>query len=63
MLAKQSIGMKGLAAEGSTIPYQLSFNPFEMTNSSILVTGPSTYVYLKIVRGEENATHFNTVHS
>jgi hypothetical protein len=64
LLAKQHIGIKGLGTEGSNIPYQLSYNPFDMSFSQILVTGPSTFVYLKVMASEESQQMtFNVVHS
>jgi hypothetical protein len=48
ILAKQSIGMRGLTATESQIPYQLSYNPMDLNCSKVLITGPSTYIYLKV---------------
>ena len=39
--------MKGVATD-SLIPYQVSYKPRDYDSSPILVTGPSTFVYLKV---------------
>ena len=44
--------MRG-AITDSLIPYQVSYNPGDYSGSSILVTGPSTFVYLKVKTNEE----------
>ena len=62
-LAKQQIGMKGGVDGYDKIPFQLSYNPGDMTASSVLVTGPSTFVYLKIATNEEKESVFNLVHT
>jgi len=64
-LAKEKIGMRGSITD-SLIPYQISYNPGDYSGSSILVTGPSTFVYLKVKTNEEKEQKeimFETVHS
>lgn len=46
-LAREQIRMKGVATD-SLIPYQVSYKPRDYDSSPILVTGPSTFVYLKV---------------
>jgi hypothetical protein len=57
LVAKISIGCQGVI-ERSICNFQISYNPFDQSASTILVTGPgNTYVYMK-QRKEENDTIF-----
>lgn len=62
LMAKTSIGCQGPI---NVMPcnFQISYNPFDNTQSTVLVTGPSnTYVYMKL-RREENDMIFTQEHS
>lgn len=62
--AQQKIGMRSQLAGQSTIPYQVSFNPFSQELiPNPLVTGPKTFVYLKVLANEEKELSFSIDHS
>jgi len=62
LIAKTSIGIQG-EIERDICSFQLSYNPFDQSASTILVTGPNnTYVYMK-QRKEENDIFFTHDHS
>jgi hypothetical protein len=66
ILGKQSVALRGLTSLDSPIPFQLSFNPInpiDLNCSKVLVTGPSTFVYLKMMRNEDGDFDFSVVHS
>ena len=57
LIAKTSIGCQG-NIERNICNFQISYNPFDQSASTILVTGPgNTFVYMK-QRKEENDTIF-----
>lgn len=62
LVAKTSIGCSG-TIDRSICNFQISYNPFDQSASTILVTGPgNTFVYMK-QRKEENDTIFTQDHS
>jgi len=62
LIAKTSIGLQG-EVQHDICNFQISYNPFDQSFSTILVTGPNnTFVYLK-QRKEENDVVFTQDHS
>lgn len=62
VFAKETIAVKNMNGDAE-IPYQLSYNPMDLSYNTMLITGPSTFVYLRLSKGEETEYEFNVVHS
>jgi len=63
LIAKTSIGCQG-NIERSICNFQISYNPFDQSASTVLVTGPgNTFVYMKQRKEEQHDTIFTQDHS
>lgn len=63
LIAKTSIGHQG-NIERSICNFQISYNPFDQSASTVLVTGPgNTFVYMKQRKEEQHDTIFTQDHS